>query len=155
MHLHFYGNGPCEQSLRRMAGDLQLNHVHFHGHVPDVASIWQQNHLLVLASRCEGTPIALVEAMWCSRPAVVTDVGGNAEMCLDGVTGFVAAAPTVALFDQAMQRAWDQRQQWQALGTAARQRVEQLVGRDPVGDFCKQLLACTAPHAPLAQAATR
>ena len=51
----------------------------FHGHVSDVRGIWYDNHLLVLPSRCEGTPISLVEAMIWGHPAVVTGVGGNAE----------------------------------------------------------------------------
>lgn len=28
--------------------------------------------------------------MWCGRPAVVTQVAGNAEVCVDDETGFVA-----------------------------------------------------------------
>ena len=46
-------------------------------------SLGVRNHLLVLPSRAEGTPIALVEAMICARPAVVTDVGGNVEWLED------------------------------------------------------------------------
>ena len=39
--------------------------------------------LLVMPSRYEGLPIALVEAMLCSRPAVVTDVGGTKRTIVD------------------------------------------------------------------------
>jgi glycosyltransferase involved in cell wall biosynthesis len=42
-----------------------------------------------MASSGEGKPLALTEAMLCGRPAVVTDVGGNAELVSDRVTGFV------------------------------------------------------------------
>jgi glycosyltransferase involved in cell wall biosynthesis len=80
--------------------------------------------------------------MWCARPAVVTDIGGNAEMCVDGETGFVAAAPTVGLLDEALERAWNRRDELENMGKLARARVEQLVPKDPVEDFCIKLIEC-------------
>ena len=139
VEMNFYGTGPCEQSLKKLANHLQAKNVHFRGHVADVRNIWAENHLLVLPSRYEGLPLALVEAMYCGRPAVVTDIGGNAEMCVDGETGFVAAAPAVVLLEQTLERAWSQRDNWQSMGKLARARVEQLVPKDPVEDFCKKL----------------
>jgi glycosyltransferase involved in cell wall biosynthesis len=78
------------------------------------------NHLLVLPSRSEGTPLALVEAMLCARPAVVTDVGGNADWVEDDQTGFVAEAPTAKSFGAALERAWAARAKWQIMGKQAR-----------------------------------
>ena len=98
--------------------------------------------MLVLPSRAEGLPLALVEAMLCARPAVVTDVGGNAELCVDGETGFVAAAPAVSLLEQTLERAWNHRHEWQSMGTAARTRAERLIPIDPIGDFCREILKC-------------
>jgi glycosyltransferase involved in cell wall biosynthesis len=114
--------------------------------VSDVAGIWDRNHLLLLPSRFEGLPLALVEAMWCGRPAVVTDAGGNAELCVDGETGFVAAAPMVGLYEQALARAWERRDTWKDMGKAARERVARVLPEDPIGDFCQQLLACASSH---------
>jgi glycosyltransferase involved in cell wall biosynthesis len=139
IEVNLYGSGPCEGNLRRMIERFGLKNVHLRGHSSDVRTIWEQNNLLVLPSRYEGLPLALVEAMWCGRPAVVTDVAGNAEICVDGETGFVAAAPTVKLLGEAMERAWNQRDQWSSLGQAARRRVEKMIPKDPVGEFCKKL----------------
>jgi glycosyltransferase involved in cell wall biosynthesis len=144
VEVNFYGEGPHEVAFRRTAEMFQLNNAHFRGHVNDVKMIWEQNHLLVLPSRYEGLPLALVEAMWCARPAVVTEVGGNAELCLDGVTGFVAPAATVSSLTDALERAWERRADWQSIGKAARTRVEDLVPKDPAGVFCEQLQACAA-----------
>ena len=78
------------------------------------------NHLLVLPSRAEGTPLALVEAMLCGRPAVITDVGGNAEWIADGRTGFVAEAASARSFGATLERAWLARADWQKMGLQAR-----------------------------------
>jgi glycosyltransferase involved in cell wall biosynthesis len=142
VEVNFYGAGPFEEGLRRLAERLQLQNVRFRGHVSDVEGIWEQNHMLVLPSRNEGLPLALVEAMLCARPAVVTDVGGNSELCVDGETGFVAAAPAVSLLEQTLERAWNRRHEWQSMGTAARRQAERLIPIDPVGDFCREILKC-------------
>jgi glycosyltransferase involved in cell wall biosynthesis len=140
LEVNLYGAGAGEQNLKKLAAQLQTKNVHFRGHVADVRKIWEENHLLILPSRCEGLPLALVEAMWCARPSVVTDAGGNSEICVDGETGFIAAAPALGLLEKTLERAWEHRNEWQSMGESARTRAEQLVPKDPVGDFCKLLI---------------
>lgn len=142
VELNLYGEGPCENSLRNLAGFFNLKNVRFYGQVSDVVSIWRNNHLLVLPSRHEGTPLALIEAMACGRPAVVTDVGGNAELCEDGITGFVASAATKRLLAEALERAWLYRAEWQSMGEAALARLRTTMPSDPIETFCEQLQAC-------------
>lgn len=140
--LNLYGSGGCETGLKKLVNLLNLANVQFHGHVADVCQIWRENHLLVLPSRVEGLPLALVEAMWCGRPALVTDVGGSAELCVDEQTGFVAPAATVGHIGQALERGWNCRQEWKRMGAAARARANQLIPKDPVADFCGRLEGC-------------
>ena len=143
MEVNLYGTGPSEQNLHKLAEQLGLKQIHFCGHLSDVAKIWAQNHLLVLPSRYEGLPLALVEAMCCARAVVVTDAGGNAEMCFDGETGFVARAPTIDLVAEALERAWEPREKWQELGQAARRRFDSMVPSDPAAVFCEKLMGLT------------
>ena len=144
LEVNFFGEGAHEATLRRLANMLQVNNVHFRGHVSDIKAIWKDNHILALPSRYEGLPLSLVEAMWCGRPAIVTDVAGNAELCVEGVTGFIAPSATLSSFAEAMERAWGTRTTWKQLGDAARTRVESLVPKDPIGLFCARLKACAA-----------
>lgn len=131
VELHVYGQGPCETSLRRLAGFLGTPRVHFHGRVTDVTRIWAENHALVLPSRFEGLPLALLEAMCCGRPVITTHVAGNAEHLREGSNGFIAEAPTAALLDGAMERAWAQRADWRRIGLRARADVCGLLPDDP------------------------
>jgi glycosyltransferase involved in cell wall biosynthesis len=147
VRLNFYGTGFYDQSLRRMAEMLQVKNVSFHGHVKDIEAIWARNHVLVLPSRYEGLPLALVEAMWCARPSVVTDVGGNAELCVEGETGFIASAPTESSIDCALELAWARRDEWQSIGKAARARADALVPKNPIGLFSEKLKSCAASAA--------
>jgi glycosyltransferase involved in cell wall biosynthesis len=136
-----YGTGRCERSIRNLCDLHGVRSIEFAGHVADVERIWAENHALVLASRYEGLPLALVEAMLCSRTAIVTDVAGNAEVIEAGVTGFIAKAPTVSLVDAAMEEAWLHREQWRKMGARAGEAIRRLLPEDPVGEFCEQLLA--------------
>ena len=139
VELNLFGSGPDEALLRKMAAALDLKNIRFRGHIPDVRKIWEENHILALPSRFEGLPLALVEAMWCARPAVVTDVGGNTELCVEGKTGFVAPAPTLEFFSSALERAWTMREMWHDMGQAARLLVEGRIPKDPVKAFCSRL----------------
>jgi len=146
VELNLFGTGPDEEVLRRLGTSLQLANVHFRGYVADVRAIWEQNHLLVLPSRYEGVPLSLVEAMWCGRPAVVTDVGRTAELCVDNETGFIAPAATLSLFCNALERAWERRRDWAQMGQAARARAESQIPKDPISRFCGQLTSLAAPE---------
>jgi len=118
--LNLYGGGGDRPYLEALCQHYKLgDRVHFVGHVGNVKTIWADNHLLVLPSQREGTPLALVEAMLCGRPSVVTDVGGNAEWIEDGITGFIAEASTATSFGQALERAWQAQSNWEPMGVTA------------------------------------
>lgn len=138
-----YGAGSSERTLRKLC--VGLTSIEFAGHVADVQDIWATNHALVLTSRYEGLPLSLVEAMLCSRTAIVTDVAGNTEVIEQGVTGFVAKAPTASLVDDAMEEAWSRREEWREMGVRAGEAIRKLVPKDPVEAFCEQLLFGSSP----------
>jgi glycosyltransferase involved in cell wall biosynthesis len=119
-HLTLYGSGPHERYLRSLVDFFGLRErITFAGQQSDVRAIWAQEQVLVMFSRAEGSPLALVEAMLCGRPAIVSDVGGNQEWVTESQTGFVAEAPVVGLARTALERAWSARQSWHAMGLLA------------------------------------
>jgi glycosyltransferase involved in cell wall biosynthesis len=143
IRVSFYGSGPMFASLRRYAATLGLSDVvTFEGHVETIESIWLQNHALLLPSRYEGLPLALVEAMHCGRSGVVTDVAGNAEVIVDGETGFLAAAATVGHLSEAMERAWRDRDRLYDMGMGAAKAIRQMMPADPAAEFANLLTEC-------------
>ncbi len=137
-----FGKGPMERGLRRLASRLGLEgRVRFCEYASEIEELWASHHALVLPSRYEGMPIALVEAMLCGRPAIVTDVAGHTELLKDGISGFVAAAPTVQHLDDAMERAWEQRARWQEMGLAGRAFAQANMPQDPAAVFAQSLVA--------------
>jgi len=143
--ISLYGEGPQEKCLKRLIQRDQLQGiVRFCGHVNDIEQIWRENHALIMPSRYEGLPLALVEALTCARIAIVTDVAGNAEVVKHGITGFIADAPTVKSLDHAMETAWAARESWQAMGLQAQAEIRQKLPRDPGLVLAKKLYELAA-----------
>ena len=139
--LSIYGEGPTRLSLEWLARQLGVSErVAFVGFAKPV-EIWAENHVLVMPSRFEGLPLAMVEAMLCSRPIVATDIAGHAEIVEDGVTGFLADAPTPRALAAALERFWARRAEAEEIGKAGHRRIQQLVPPDPARVFAEKLKA--------------
>jgi len=131
-HCRLFGDGPDREYLAALAGHYELDgRVELAGHAEDIREVWATSDLAVMPSRMEGAPLALVEAMVCGRPAVVTDVAGMTEWVDEPGCGFVAEAPTARAFGNALERAWARRSDWPAIGASARKRALELIDPDP------------------------
>ena len=87
--------------------------------------------------------------MLSARVAIVTDVAGNAEVVTDGRNGFLASAPTDDSFDDALERAWQRRDEWRAIGEAAARDIRTLVPEHPARVLADRLeLLAQAGHVP-------
>jgi glycosyltransferase involved in cell wall biosynthesis len=140
LSITFFGEGPNRAGLEEMAKHHRLTSVSFAGFVEDVSSIWNDHHGLVLASRCEGLPLVLVEAMLSGRVPIVTNVAGNGEVVTDDVTGFLASAATEDAVDEALERAWQRRDEWRAIGARAATHIRTLVPESPGAELAATLL---------------
>lgn len=130
--LSLLGAGTDEGVLREQAARQGIaDRVVFAGSTADIRGVWKEHHLLVLPSRAEGTPLAMVEAMLLGRPCMVTDVGGCTEWVRDGVEGWVARTASVNAIGAAMERAWGDRAKWREMGAAARRRAMELWDPNP------------------------
>jgi glycosyltransferase involved in cell wall biosynthesis len=125
--LNIYGSGIDEDYLHKLVQFYDLSEkVVFHGRVNDIKKVWQQNHILLMPSRMEGMPLAVVEAMLSGRPCVAADAGGITEWVTDDETGFIAEAATVYSFGKAMERAWARQTAWKTMGAKAHERAMRL-----------------------------
>jgi glycosyltransferase involved in cell wall biosynthesis len=138
--LTLYGDGPSKNVLNRLVERLSLSHrVAFAGHVSSIENIWNSNHLLAQPSRQEAMPLSVIEAMLCGRPVIATDVAGHSEIIEDGVSGFLADAPTKTSLARALERVWEQRAVLEKMGQEAAIRIRQCIPADPAGVFFEKL----------------
>lgn len=141
LRVTLFGEGGHFQTLKRLRDLWDLQNVEFGQFTPNVESIWQTHHGLILPSRYEGLPLVVVEAMLCGRTCIVTNVAGNTELVDDDINGFVAKAPTSEFLDEALERAWQRRESWYEMGKVAAQKVREVIPSDPIAVFATELEA--------------
>jgi glycosyltransferase involved in cell wall biosynthesis len=137
--INLYGKGIHEQRLRNLIELFGLQDKIFLKGYCQTLDIWRENHALIMPSRHEGLPMAVIEAMLCGRFPIVTDVGGNGEIVIDGQTGFIAPAPRARYIDDAMEKAYQRKDEWQEIGQRAKSDIHNKIPSNPVEIFLKDL----------------
>ena len=90
VHLAVVGDGEERARLEELAGRLGLGQrIHFLGWRTDLDTILTEVDVVICASKNEGTPVALIEAMAAGVPVLSTDVGGVADLVAHGETGWL------------------------------------------------------------------
>jgi glycosyltransferase involved in cell wall biosynthesis len=114
VHFLLVGLGPLQRRVDREVAAAGLGgRFHQIPHLADAAAHMGQFDVVVLLSRYEGGPYAPLEAMRAGVPVVLSDVVGNRDTVVDGVTGLLtpfgdadaAATAIVRLLDEKALRA--------------------------------------------------
>lgn len=98
--------------------------VAFLGMRSDVPRLLAAVDLMILPSRMEGLSLALVEAHAAGVPCLVTDVGGNAEIVLDGRTGLIVKPEAPSALAEGLSRLLARPDLLRTMGAAARERYQ-------------------------------
>lgn len=120
------GDGPNRAELEQLARTLRLDgRVHFHGWVERDAlpAHYRAADVFVLASRMEGMPNVVLEAMAYALPVVATDVAGSRDLVSHAETGLLVPVANDAALAAALDRLLDDAQLRRCMGDAARARV--------------------------------
>ena len=122
--LTLVGTGDAEASLKKLAADLRVtDDVHFTGVVSSdvMPQVFREAEVFVLPSQNEGMSIALLEAMACGLPVVVTDTGGTAELVKENVNGFIVPWSNVNNLTEKLALLVSDQQMRHRMGNASRQ----------------------------------
>ncbi len=126
VHFEVAGDGPLRRQLQSLTDELGLrDQVTFHGNVVQVPELLSTLDVAVLCSSAEGLANSLLEYMAAGRPIVATQVGGNAELIQDEVTGLLTPPGDAAALARAILRLLSDRGLARRLGTAAQRRARQ------------------------------
>ena len=119
------GDGECRAKNESLCRDLQLDSsIEFWGIRHDIPNILRAIDAFALTSVSEAASLTLLEAMASGCPAVLTDVGGNAEHLTHGVEGFLAPRSMSQAIGKHLLEILNSRKKREEMGTAARKRVE-------------------------------
>ena len=135
------GEGPLKKTMENMARELGIEkQVKFLGIRRDIPQLMNAADAYVMSSSWEGMPMVLLEASATGLPIVATDVGGNREVVLDGVTGFLVPPRNPEALAEAMLRMMNlPEEKRREMGRAARKHVEENFSLDHVVDLWEAL----------------
>jgi len=122
VQIKLVGDGELRPSLEQMAAP-HADVVEFMGQRMDVPELLGAADALILPSWSEALPTVLIEAGAAGLPCVATDVGGTAEIVIDGETGYVIPTGNPAVLTEKLAVLLNDREKAAAMGAAAYRRV--------------------------------
>jgi glycosyltransferase involved in cell wall biosynthesis len=152
-HLRVLGDGPFRGELEAQRHALGLDAaVEFSGEVPDARPYLDEADVFVLATRSEGMPLSVLEAMAAGLPVVASAVEGLEEVVVDGKTGFLSPPGDAVALAERLRRLVDDPGLRRELGAAGHARAEKLFSlqswRDAHFSLYRSLLAAAADSRP-------
>jgi glycosyltransferase involved in cell wall biosynthesis len=119
--LRVYGDGPERERLEQQAGTLGVaGSVRFLGPTNEVPRAMSDGSILISASRAEGFPMTLLEAMACGLPCVAADCApGVRELIRPGQTGYLAPPGNTDLLAERLGLLMDDQGARERMGRAA------------------------------------
>lgn len=104
-HLLIVGEGPLRGALEAARNALGLaGRIHMPGRLDDIPGLLAASEIFVLASRWEGMPNVVLEAMATGKPIVATTVEGIGELLLEGESGLLVPPESPARLQGAIER---------------------------------------------------
>ena len=105
LRLWMVGDGSERKTLESLASELGISaQVTFWGQQLDVAPFFSASDAFVMSSKSEGLPMSLLQAFSLGLPAIVTDVGGMAEVVRLAKAGITIPASDPAAMAAAILR---------------------------------------------------
>ena len=121
----FVCRGPDEAKLRVQIGERKLQHtVHVLGYRTDVPDLLLASDAVILTSKREGLPRALLEAMAAGKPILATNTRGSRDLVASGENGWLIPIAGVADTVRAMEHFLQHPVQVQQMGQQSRRMVE-------------------------------
>lgn len=78
------GEGKLAEECKALSNSLGIgDKVTFLGHFDDMNLLYRSCDCLISASRFEGLPFNVMEALYCGEDIIVSDVKGNRDLCAD------------------------------------------------------------------------
>jgi glycosyltransferase involved in cell wall biosynthesis len=119
------GENGYEQDLRLLADRLGIkDNIIFAGFRSNISEILSISDVSVLSSTSEGLSNAILEYMSAGNPVVATDAGGNRELVVDGVTGFLVPPQNPDALACSISKLLEDKNLRQEMGANGRERAE-------------------------------
>jgi glycosyltransferase involved in cell wall biosynthesis len=152
--LTIVGDGPDAGRLQHRLAEYSLAHrtqLHKQSTPEEVYRLLSRSHVLLMPSRFEGLPIALLESMACGCVPIVSHLPGITDVAVNhGQTGILVPEGNVAGFADAIASLAGDSIRWSTMSEAARERAHREFSVQAMGSNYLRLIAdARGGHYPL------
>ena len=126
--LVFIGNGDVEylKWIKDMCEKLNVSdRVIFGGYRDNIPALLKGIDILAFPTLTEAFSRVILEAMAAGKPVIATDVGGNREAVVDGVTGYIIPSKDTLVLADRINKLVSSREKREEMGKAGRMRLEE------------------------------
>ena len=124
--LEFIGDGNDREKLQQLiSANKAENYITLCGKRENVEEYLQEADIYVSASKTEGLPLSILEAMACGLPVVATAVGGTVDIVCDSVNGYIVPNEDVKKMEKALDDLILSKEKRDAFGVASRRIAEE------------------------------
>ena len=101
--LTLLGDGENRTSIEKLIFDLNAeSYIFVPGKKKDVENYLRNSDIYVSASKTEGLPLSILEAMACGLPVVATNAGGTKDIVKNNINGYVVPIDGTREFEQSI-----------------------------------------------------
>jgi glycosyltransferase involved in cell wall biosynthesis len=125
--LTLVGDGPQRNNLEQIAIRREIvDRIEFLGWLPkdELLRHYRDSNLFVFPSRHEGMPNSVLEAMASGLPVIASDISGNEELVIPGITGLLVPPGDTNALEDALRDLLSDPVRRKQMGSVARERVE-------------------------------
>jgi glycosyltransferase involved in cell wall biosynthesis len=120
------GDGPMKGELQKTVRESGISgFVLIPGYRSDVQKIMAGSDLIVMPSRTEATPLALLESMNLGKPIVASGVGDIPDIITHGIEGIIVPKEDIGALSNAISRVLSDDGLSKRIGAAAKKKVVQ------------------------------
>lgn len=103
--------------MKNLSKKLKIeNQVKLLGYRRDILEIMKISNVFVHPSKREGLPVALMEAMTCGLPTIVSKVRGNVDLVKDNINGFVCNVDKIEDYVEALNLMYENKELLKKMG---------------------------------------
>ena len=117
------------------------NSVSYCGYSTDIKDIIKKSSILLSTSYREGFPRTILEAMALGRPTIASNVIGNRDIVVDGVTGYLIDKDNLNSFAEKIIELVDNREMMIKLGKQARKLCEEQYNSDKINEMILKVIS--------------
>lgn len=134
---HFAGKGKLFEAIKKEVKNRALNSkVFLHGNVDNISKFLKESNIYIHTAKSESFGLTLIEALASGLPVITLNGGGNKNLIIQGMNGYLINNPNVNEFTNKIIELWQNKSLLKKQSRYAKQFAKQF----DIINYCNKIL---------------